>query len=355
MKIIFILSLFALTAVPLFAQNDNEGFELSAEKINPQFLSLLDKNINDSVYKNITSIVIIKEGKLFFEKYFDGYTGDSLHDTRSVGKTITSALTGIAINGGYLNSASETLGGFYDLKKFDNYSPAKETVTIKNLLTMSSGFLGFDFDENSPGNEENMYPQADWVKWTLNLPLDSTKTPGSKWEYFTAGIVVLGDILNSKVPGGLEKYADEKLFRPLIITKYRWEYTPQNVPNTAGGLRLSSLSLAKFGQLYKNKGVWSGKQILPEKWVNETFTKHFELPFDNMAYGYLWWNKNYNYKGGQYEVFACSGNGGNKIFVFTGIPVVAVITSTAYNKPYAHRQADKIVEDIILPAVLEVK
>lgn len=151
---------------------------------------------------------------------------------------------------------------------------------------------------------------------------------------------------------GLEKYADEKLFTPLSISKYRWEYTPQSVPNTAGGLRLSSLDLAKFGQLYKNKGMWGGKQVLPVSWVNETLTKHFILPFDNMAYGYLWWNKSYTYNNNSYEVFACSGNGGNKIFVFTNEPLVVVVTSTAYNKPYAHRQADKIIEDYILPAVI---
>lgn len=355
MNKLIILAVIIFFAFQLSAQEMIEGFQVCEEPVNSKLTNMLEKNIKDSVYKNITSIVILKNGKIFFEKYFEGYTRDSLHDTRSVGKTFTSALTGIALNEGYLKSINDTLGGFYDLKKFTNYSPLKEKVTIKNFLTMSSGFLGFDFDESSPGNEENMYPQDNWVKWTLNLPMDSLKTPGSKWEYFTAGIVVMGDILNSKVPDGLEKFADEKLFKPLGITKYRWEYTPQNVPNTAGGLRLSSLSLAKFGQLYKNKGLWNNNRILTEEWVNESFTKHFELPNDNMAYGYLWWNKSYKYKDELYEVYACSGNGGNKIFVFTGIPVVAVITSTAYNKPYAHRQADKIIEDFVLPAVLDVK
>lgn len=328
------------------------GWEHSDEKFDNSVIENLKVKISDTTFKFITSVVVIKNGRILIEEYFNGYNRNSLHDTRSVGKTFTSTLTGIAISEGYIKNTEQTLGSFYKLKDYQNYSPLKETVTLKNLLTMSSGFLGFDFDENSPGNEENMYPQADWVKWTLNLPLDSNKIPGSKWEYFTAGIVVLGDILNKNVPGGLEKFADEKLFTPLGIENYSWEYTPQGVPNTAGGLRLSSLDLAKFGQLYKNKGVWMGKQVLPEGWVNETLTKHFILPFDNMAYGYLWWNKSYTYNNNSYEVFAYSGNGGNKIFVFTNEPLVVVVTSTAYNKPYAHRQADKIIEDYILPAVI---
>lgn len=354
MKYILTTLILAILCVRGAASQDIPGgWELSNEKFESSLIESLKVKIADSTFKYITSVVVIKNGKVMVEEYFNGFNRDSLHDTRSVGKTFASALTGIAINEGYIKNEEQTLGSFYQLKDYQNYSPLKETITLKNLLTMSSGFLGFDFDENSPGNEENMYPQADWVKWTLNLPMDSAKTPGSKWEYFTAGIVVLGDILNKNIPGGLEKFADEKLFKPLVISKYRWEYTPQGVPNTAGGLRLSSLDLAKFGQLYKNKGLWNGNQILPEKWVEETLTKHFILPFDNMAYGYLWWNKSYTYENNSYEVFACSGNGGNKIFVFTNEPLVVVVTSTAYNKPYAHRQADKIIEDYVLPAVID--
>ena len=106
--------------------------------------------------------------------------------------------------------------------------------------------------------------------------------------------MILGDILNKVVPGGLEKYADKKIFKPLGITMYQWQYTPQNVPNTAGGIQMNALDFAKFGQLYKNKGKWEGKQIIPEAWVNKTFTKYKSIPGrNNEFYGYLFWNKNY--------------------------------------------------------------
>jgi len=353
MKFILLLcSLLFLFIYPSLSQVLLNGWELSDEKFDQAALSELKQKIVDTVFKDITSIVVIKNGKVLVEEYFNGSSRDSLHDTRSVGKTFSSAITGIAINEGYLQSVNRKLSEFYDIKLYDNYSTSKGEVTLKELLTMSSGFLGSDNDETSPGNEENMYPQPDWVKWTLNLPMDSTKKGGEKWDYFTAGIVILGDILNQKVKGGLEKYAHEKLFAPLGIEKYTWQYTPQGMPNTAGGLRLSALSLAKFGQLYKNGGQWGKTQVIPREWVKESFTKHFMLPFDDMAYGYLWWNKSYKYQNKTYETFACSGNGGNKIFVFTELPLVVVITATAYNKRYAHPQANKIIEEYILPCVL---
>lgn len=123
---------------------------------------------------------------------------------------------------------------------------------------MSAAFEGNDDKRESAGNEEKMYPTKDWVKFTLDLPVDSVGAKG-EWHYFTAGVVLLGDIIDKKVPGGLEKYADEKLFKPLGITKYKWQYTPQKVANTAGGIQMNALDFAKYGQLYKNNGKWNGR------------------------------------------------------------------------------------------------
>ena len=159
-------------------------------------------------------------------------------------------------------------------------------------------------------------------------------------------LAVLGDIINKSVPGGLEKYADTKLFKPLGIRKYEWPYTPKKVPSTAGGLQMSALDFAKFGQLYKNGGKWNGKQIIPRNWVDKTFTK-----YHGWQYGYLFWNTTFRANGKEYEAFNASGNGGNKIFVFKDQPLVVVITATAYGKPWMHMQVNKIMERYILPAV----
>jgi CubicO group peptidase (beta-lactamase class C family) len=330
------------------------GLAVSTDHYDHDKIKALKGNIDEAVFKNITSLVVIKNGKLLIEEYFNGANRNTLHDVRSVGKSFASTIAGIAKGEGHLKNEEQPISLFYDLNKFANHSPQKEQVTIKDLLTMSSGFDGNDDDMDSPGNEEYMYPTDDWVRFALNLPLNTAKYK-NEWHYFTAGVVVLGDILNKSVPGGLEHYADKKLFNPLSITRYKWQYTPQNVPSTAGGIQMNTLDFAKYGQLYKNQGKWHDQQIIPADWIQKTFTRHKAIPGrTDEYYGYLFWNKTFAVSGKPYEAFYCSGNGGNYILIFKDQPLVIVITATAYNAPYAHPQVKKMLEQYILPA-LEAK
>lgn len=332
----------------------NSGWEISKLKYNKKKIKELNKNIAHNSFKSITSIVVIKEGKLLIEEYFNNTDRNTLHDTRSVGKSFTSALMGIAIKDGYIKSENETLNGFYDLTKFSNYTTQKDSVKVKDLLKMSSAFNGSDQNSDSQGNEENMYPTDNWVNFTLNLSMDSLKSNGKQWDYFTAGVILLGDILNKSVPNGLEKYADYKLFAPLNIKKYQWQYTPQNVVNTAGGLQMTSLDYAKIGQLYKNTGTWKGQQILAAEWVDKSLSRQIQIPErSNEYYGYLFWNRTYTVNGKKYETFYCAGNGGSKIFIFKDLPYTIVITAKAFNRPYGHSQVDKMMEEYILPALIK--
>ncbi|MGH1519285.1 serine hydrolase domain-containing protein [Chryseobacterium sp. JK1] len=329
----------------------NSGWKVSEDKFNTEKIKLLNKKIAEERFKDITSIIVIKNHKLLLEEYFNQSGRDSLQDTRSVGKSFASALTGIAIQEGYLQSEDQNLKTFYNLKSYQNYSSKKDSVTLKSLLTMSSGFEGNDEDSDSPGNEENMYPTDNWVKFTLDLPMTENKI-GKTWNYFTAGVVLTGDILDQSVPKGLKDYADRKLFQPLGISTYKWQFTPQQKPSLAGGLRMKALDFAKFGQLYKSNGVWNGKSIINTAWIDKSFSNYFAENTDFEGYGYLFWRKVYQVGNQDYEAYQCSGNGGNKIIVFKDIPVVIVITAKAYNKPYAHPQADKIIQDYLLPAIL---
>lgn len=329
----------------------NSGWKVSDEKFNQEKVRLLNQKIGENRFREITGIVVIKNDKLLLEEYFNGYERDSLNDTRSVGKSFSSALMGIAIKDGYIKNENQRLSNFYDLKQFENYSSKKDSVTIKSLLTMSSAFDGNDEDSDSPGNEENMYPTDNWVKFALDLPMTENKI-GKNWNYFTSGVVVTGDILDRSVPNGLEKYADKKLFQPLGIKNYKWQFTPQQKPSLAGGLRMKALDFAKFGQLYKNDGIWNGKSILDKTWIQKSFTNYFADNKESEGYGYLFWRKVYKVGNKSYESYQSSGNGGNKIIIFKDIPVVIVITAKAYNKPYSHSQADKIVQEYLLPSIL---
>lgn len=330
-----------------------DQWTISTQAYDTTLIQQLNAKIAQNYFKQVTSIAVVKDGELLIEEYFNEANRKTLHDPRSVGKTMASSMMGIAIGEGHIKNEGVTLDQFYDLSKYQNDSKAKRKITLKSLLTMSSGVDGTDNDPNSPGNEEFMYPTDDWVKFALDLKMDSNKTMEESWDYFTAGVVVLGDILHREVPGGLVKYADQKLLSPLGIQQYKWQFTPTNVPNTAGGFQLETLGFARWGQTYLDGGKHKGKQVIPANWVEQTLTKQVPIPGrDKEYYGYLFFNKIYQVGDQSYETFYMSGNGGNKVMVFKDHGLVIILTATAYGQPYMHVQGDEMVEKYLLPAVL---
>ena len=332
---------------------ENSGWVVSKASYNKNKIKALNKKIVELDFKDINSIVVIKSGELLIEEYFNGSTRDTLHDPRSVGKSFASSVLGLAIKDGYIKNEKQTIDQYYNLNEFKNYSASKNQITLKQLLTMTSGFDGDDTNYQSTGNEENMYPTDDWVKFTLDLPIKSNNEGQPNWTYLTAGVVLLGDILHRSVPGGLEEYAHENLFKPLSIEEYQWQYTPTGVANTAGGLAMRALDFAKYGQLYKNDGKWGNKQILPKEWVKKSLSALVPRNDDNSGfYGYLFWHDSFPLGNKIIDVAYATGNGGNKIYIFKNIDLVVVINASAYNRPYAHSQVNKIMAEYILPAVM---
>ncbi len=340
------------TVSTLACANDTDslqGWRVAEPDYDTGLIERLDTAIRNAAYRDINSVVVARDGKLLLDRYYNGAKRDTTHNPRSVGKTFAGAVLGIAIDEGHIAGIDARLADFYDLQRYDNISPKKGAVTLEQLLTMTSGFEGFDFDPESVGNEERMYPTANWVRWTLNLPMAADREPGDAWRYFTAGVVVLGDILNSHVPGGLEAYAHDRLFEPLRITNYRWQHTPQRVANTAGGIQLTPLGFARFGQLYLDGGRHDGRQVLPEAWVRASLDDYVDTTVPGNRYGYLWWHKTYTVDGEDWPTAYCSGNGGNKIFLFPERRVVIVVTASAYGRAYMHSQVDEMLERYLLP------
>ncbi len=334
----------------------NSGLEISNDNFDRAKIKALNRKIVEGRFNDINGIVVIKDGKLLIEEYFNNATRDSLHNAMSVGKSFASTILGIAIEDGFIKNEDALLKDFYDLTSYKNYSPKKDSVTLKSLLTMSSGFLGNDNDYESPGTEDKMQAADNWVKFTLDLPMHEDKVIGKDYSYFTAGSNLVGDIIEKSVPEGLEKYADKKLFASLDIPNYKWFYTPQNIAYTGGGIQLRAIDFAKYGQLYKNNGLWNGKQILTKAWIEKSLARQVSQDYggiEGFHYGYLFWNRIYNLNGKNYEVSFSAGNGGNKIFIFKDIPFVVVITTSAYGMPNAHANVDKMMTNYILPAILE--
>jgi CubicO group peptidase (beta-lactamase class C family) len=220
-----------ISTISLNAIQPYNGLPVSREKFDVNKIKELKGKTGEYVFKDITSIVVLKNGKILMEEYFNNADRNTLHDVRSVGKSFASTAAGIAIKDGYLKSENQRLSEFYNLKDFAHYSPEKEQTTLKDLLTMSSVFEGNDDKRESAGNEDKMYPTKDWVKFALDVPVDTIR-PSGEWHYFTAGAVLLGDVIDKQVPGGLEKYSDEKLFKPLGITQYKWQYTERQTDYT---------------------------------------------------------------------------------------------------------------------------
>ncbi|HYM78987.1 MAG TPA: serine hydrolase [Candidatus Dormibacteraeota bacterium] len=320
----------------------------------------MESAIRSGAFKKIGSVLIARHGKLIYEGYFEG-DASTLRDTRSATKSITSTLVGIAI-------AEQKLAGVdarvleilpERARKMQNPDPRKDRITVEDFLTMSSPLECDDWNDASRGNEERMYVIEDWAQFILDLPVrgrmhvgERVELPkyGRSFSYCTGGVFVLSEVLQKATGLRTDRYAQEKLFGPLGITDALWVYSPMNIPQTGGGLRLSSLDLLKVAELYRNGGQWQGSRIVSQTWVEISTRPHVQID-DQMEYGYLWWLKTFKSGGKDYPAYFMNGNGGNKIAVFPESDLSVVITSTNYNTRGMHEQTEKLLTDYILAAV----
>jgi CubicO group peptidase (beta-lactamase class C family) len=316
--------------------------------------------VRSDQFKKIGSILIARHGQLVFEDYVEG-NADSLRDTRSATKSITDILVGIAIGEGKLPGVNAKILTLLPnrAKKIQNPDPRKSAITVEDFLTMSSVLECDDWNDASRGNEERMYVVEDWTQFILDLPIrghmhlgEQIDPPkyGRYFSYCTGGAFVLSEVLQKVTGQRTDRYAQEKLFTPLGITNLQWVYSPMNIPQTGGGLRMTSRDLLKIGQLYLNNGQWQGHDIVSKDWVTQSTTPHAQID-DDTAYGYFWWLVTYKSNGKPYPVFFMSGNGGNKVYVVPSADLVAVITSTNYNTKGMHEQAQKLLTDFILASI----
>jgi CubicO group peptidase (beta-lactamase class C family) len=328
--------------------------------LNPQWLRDMEARIRAGEFKKIGSILLSKNGKLAYETYFDG-DASTPRDTRSATKTITGALVGMAIGEKKLGGVNARILELLPehARRLQNPDPRKLKITVEDFLTMSSPLECDDWNDASRGNEERMYLIEDWAQFILDLPIRGHMQLGERadqpkygrhFSYCTGGVFVLSEVLEKTTGMRADRYAQEKLFGPLGIGDAIWVYSPLQVPQTGGGLRLTGRDLLKIAELYSNGGVWQGKRLLDEAWVRLSTQPHAQID-DQTEYGYLWWLKTFKSGGKDYPAYYMSGNGGNKVAVFPGLDLVVVITSTNYNTRGMHEQTDKLLTDYILAAL----
>src|SRR5580693_8878892 len=250
-------------------------------------LAAMEKAIRAGDFKKIGSVLIARHGKLVYEAYFDGDAG-TLRDTRSATKSITGALVGIALDEKKLSGVDARVLALLPerVRKLQNPDPRKDKITVEDFLTMSSPLECDDWNDASRGNEERMYLVEDWAQFILDLPIrghmrvgEQAEAPpyGRYFSYCTGGVFTLSEVLQKATGARTDHYATEKLFQMLGITNVEWVYSPMNVPQTGGGLRLTSRDLLKVAQLYLNGGEWQDKRIVSEKWVHSSTTPHARI------------------------------------------------------------------------------
>jgi CubicO group peptidase (beta-lactamase class C family) len=280
-------------------------------------------------YGEITSVVVSRRGEIVVEEYVQG-DAQTLRNTRSCTKTVCGMLLGIAIDRGLAPPPQTALGEF-----FDDVPPDKQSITLRDLLTMSSCLDCNDWDSASSGNEELMYEREDWVRFVLHLPVRRDRG----FSYCTAGVVLLGVALERAVGGSLPAFAAAELFTPLGIDRAEWQQTPRGETSNAGGLLLTSRSLLALGELY----LRGGDDIIAAHWIAESTRPRMRID-EVTQYGYLWWIKTIDDAPG----FYMSGMGGNRVHVFPERQLVAVITSANFGRPDAHALSDRLLVDQIL-------
>ena len=327
-------------------------------------LRSLDAAVRSGEFKKIGSVLIARHGKLAYEGYFDG-NGDgdpaTLRNTRSATKSITDVLIGIAIDEHKLSGVDARIMALLPerARRMQNPDPRKSAITVEDFLTMSSPLECDDWNDASRGNEERMYLVEDWTQFILDLPIrgrmhagEQVEAPpyGRYFSYCTGGVFTLSEVLEKATGTRTDRYALEKLFRPLGIANAEWVYSPMNIPQTGGGLGLTSRDLLKIAQLYLDGGQWQGKRIVSEEWVRSSTRPHVRID-ETTEYGYLWWLKSFKWGEKSYPAFFMSGNGGNKVVAIPELDMSVVITSTNYNTHGMHEQTEKILTDYVLAAV----
>jgi CubicO group peptidase (beta-lactamase class C family) len=277
------------------------------------------------------AFIVIKDGKLLDERYLNGYQRDSICISRSVAKSFTSALVGIAIDEGFIKSVDDPITNYLPELKDRGF----DTITIRNLLTMGSG-IRYRIAE-MPWDEDALYFFYPNSREMLLHDMEIAEPPGQSFHYTDFNVGLLAIVIERTTHRTLSDYLQEKIWKPI-----RMEYPATwSLDSEADGFELSHVALnaraidfAKFGQLFLDNGNWNGKQIISERWVTEStapdpndhrpWKTYPEWADAGGYYRYFWWG---NSRGSGDYSYEAVGRWGQFIFVAPKANVVIVRTA----------------------------
>ncbi len=298
----------------------------------------------DDQHHDLRGVVVMHDGKIIAERYFNGAAVDSLNDIRSAGKSITSLMAGIAIDQGKIRSVDDPVARYWPQAQ----GSAIGDVPLRDVLTMRSGLAAFDDDPASPGNEDLMDEAADPLAFLLSIP--RADAPGTRYRYNSATACVAGVVVAKATGGTMAEFARTALFEPLGITQWKWDADTAGYTKGQGNLWVTTRGLATIGEMVRNNGLHDGRRIVSESWLRAALKPQVATGDDDPyadGYGYFWYAKTQQSNGKPIAVSFASGNGGNKIYIVPSRNLVVAITSRAYGRGYGQRRSENILKAVL--------
>ncbi|MEO9468817.1 serine hydrolase [Parasphingorhabdus sp.] len=303
----------------------------------------METDIEAGKFGKIVSVTIEQHGDIIYSRNFDKENGNAPHDIRSAGKSLTALAVGIAIDEGKLESVDQKVWPLLGAPADD----IRNDITIRDLLTMSSALDCNDGKKRSPGQEERMYRKKIWRTFALNLPLmdgyQRDEKGYGRWSYCTAGVFLLGQVIETVTGEKFDAFVQTRLFDPLAIKEIVWRTSKTGEIQSGGQIKMLGPDLAKIGRMVLDGGVWKESRIVSRTWIKQMLYPHRELS-KFVHYGYLWWFTPIRAPQGFQSSWYMQGNGGNMVAVFRDYDAVIVVQAANYNKSHASRNAFTIVE-----------
>jgi len=265
----------------------------------------------------VNSLLIETGGERIAERYFRGMSASGDANIKSASKSIISLLVGIALDKGYLDSIDQTLGEFF-LDYFEaNPDSIKESITLKEMLTMRTGL-----ETTSSRNYGRWVTSRNWVRFALDQPL--VEEPGGRMVYSTGTSHLLSVILTKETGMNTRDFANRYLFDPMNIRVGGWDRDPQGYYMGGNNMALRPADMLKIGRMVMDLGVYNGERVVSREWLLDSFKIYTQSNFNSYQYGYMWWR---DMAAGYHVVFAW-GNGGQYIMMFPELDTVVAITSS---------------------------
>jgi CubicO group peptidase (beta-lactamase class C family) len=343
----------ALAALALVAAGPARSADRAA-------LTALEQSLRSGEIKGVHSVLVMRGSETVAEWYFEGqdevrgrslgvvtFGPETLHDVRSVTKSVVGLLVGIALQEGAIKSLDTPVLDYFP-EYADLQTPDLRRITLRHLLTMGSGLhwdeetYGYDDPRNS---ESGMDAARDRYRFILSQPIEAA--PGSRFKYSGGDVALMGAVLARATQTPLDAYAQAKLFGPLGIAKVEWQRDAKGTPYAASGLRMRPRDMAKVGRMVLHDGRWEGRPVIPAAWVRTSIQPHARVQPDPKCggqYGYFWWLQGGCALSPPQAWASAIGNGGQRIAVVPALDLVIVVTAGLYNNPGQRQIGNEVVE-----------